>query len=342
VRVPAYSSYSARVPPRHLPFGKICGVASAVRPDLLLGQVELDDPGHGPGEELPVMTDNHSPGAQILNELLQPGQPVQIEVVRRLVEQEHVVAAEQQRGQRRPGGLPPGQGGHGLIELDGQPQAGHDRTGALVQVRAAERQPPVQLAGVGVIRAGRPRCQRVRGGLHRLTGRSDAGPAGQELPYRLVRPPLWFLRQVADGRVRGADRHQAGVGGAQAGQDAQQRRLARAVHADQADDISGPGHQVEARKQETVTVRGLEALGDERGAHHNHIPRAPSELPSARAARSAGPGRLSVPARWRFAVGGYPGQPAGGHEEGAAAVTESQWIPRSLRCQYSAAADSGG
>ena len=245
------------------------------------------------------MTDQDGPGPQALHERLQLGEPVQVEVVGRLVEQEHVVPAEQQRRQRSPRGLAPGQGGHGLIELRGQSQPIRDRAGPLVQVRPAEREPPFQRAGVVLVRAGRPGRQRVRGGLHRLVRRGDAGAPGQELPDGLARAPVRFLREVADRRARRAHRDRAGVGRAHACQHAQQRGLARAVHADQADDVAGGRHQVQAGEQEAVAVRGRQALGHEGGAHHDHISPARSGLSlTARVpAREAEP---SVPAAVRL------------------------------------------
>ena len=84
--------------------------------------------------------------AKALNELLQLGQAVQVEVVRGLVEQEHVVAAEQQRGQPGPGRLATGQRGHLLIKVYGQAQPGGHGAGPLVQVGTAQPEPPLQPA----------------------------------------------------------------------------------------------------------------------------------------------------------------------------------------------------
>jgi hypothetical protein len=80
----------------HLPLLQVRLVAAAVRVDLVLGEVELDHPGDGAGEELPVVADQHGGGSQVGDEPLQPAQAVQVEVVGRLVEQHHVVPAEQQ------------------------------------------------------------------------------------------------------------------------------------------------------------------------------------------------------------------------------------------------------
>ena len=67
-----------------------------------------------------------------------------------LVEKEQVVPAQQQRGETGPGRLPPGQGGHRRVEVDGEAEVGGDLTDALVEVGTAESQPPVERRGVGV------------------------------------------------------------------------------------------------------------------------------------------------------------------------------------------------
>src|SRR5215472_14792088 len=116
----------ARVPAGHLTLLQVRRVAAAIGPDLLLGQVKLDHAGDGPAEELAVVADDDGPAAQAPDERLQPGQAIQVKVVRRLVEQEDVVAAEQQRGQSGPCGLAAGQLGHRVVEVDGQAEVGGD------------------------------------------------------------------------------------------------------------------------------------------------------------------------------------------------------------------------
>ncbi|MEU4233274.1 hypothetical protein AB0F17_54085 [Nonomuraea sp. NPDC026600] len=79
-------------------------IAASVQPDLLLGQIGLQHLGDGPGQELPVVADHHRAGPQAVDKALQPVEPVEVEVVGRLVEQEQVIAAEQQLEQvQRPG-----------------------------------------------------------------------------------------------------------------------------------------------------------------------------------------------------------------------------------------------
>lgn len=88
------------MPARDLTLLEVGVVATAVGIDLLLSQVQLDHPGHRAREELAVVAHQHGPGAQVLHEPLEPVEPV--EVVGRLVEQEEVVAAQQQRSHARP------------------------------------------------------------------------------------------------------------------------------------------------------------------------------------------------------------------------------------------------
>ena len=93
------------MPAGDLPLVQVGLVAAVVDAHLLLGEVQLDHPGDGAGEELAVVADQHDAGAQAGDERLQLVQPGEVEVVGRLVEQQDVVAGEQQRGQAHPGRL---------------------------------------------------------------------------------------------------------------------------------------------------------------------------------------------------------------------------------------------
>ena len=90
-------------------------------------------------EELAVVADQHGAGPQAGDEALQPVQPVQVEVVGRLVEQQHVVAATAAATPARPG--PPGRRRAPVIGGPGRrrgPRSAATCLGALVQVGAAE------------------------------------------------------------------------------------------------------------------------------------------------------------------------------------------------------------
>ena len=92
----------------------------------VLRQIQLQDTGHAAGEELSVVAHQHHSAAQFGDETLQPGQPVQVEVIGRLVEQHDVETRQQQRGQTHPRRLPTRERGHlGRVRrLAIQPQVG--------------------------------------------------------------------------------------------------------------------------------------------------------------------------------------------------------------------------
>src|SRR5450759_5998406 len=98
------------MPPGNLALVEVGAVAAPVDADPLLREVELDDAVHGAGEELAVMAHDDDACPQTGDELLEPREPVEVEVVGRFVEQEYVVAAQQERRQPGPRRLPAGQG----------------------------------------------------------------------------------------------------------------------------------------------------------------------------------------------------------------------------------------
>lgn len=140
------------------------------------------------------MTDDDRAGAEPGDVPLEPFQAVEVEVVGGFVEQEDVVTGEQQRGEAHTGRLAAGEGGHRQVESDGQPELRGDLLGPFVQVGAAEGEPAFQRLGVRVVGAGCPVHEGLGGGVHRRLGLGYSGPAGQELPHRLLGAPLRFLR----------------------------------------------------------------------------------------------------------------------------------------------------
>ena len=89
------------MPPCDRVLGQVGVVAAEVDRDLLLCGVQLDDLVDRACEELTVVADDHRAAAQPGDEVLQAGEPVQVEVVGGLVEQHEVEAAQQQG--REPG-----------------------------------------------------------------------------------------------------------------------------------------------------------------------------------------------------------------------------------------------
>ncbi len=213
------------------------------------------------------MADQHGAGAQALDEGLQPLQAVQVEVVGGLVQEEEVVAGEQQRGEAGPGGLAAGEGGHRQVEADLQPERVGDLLGALLQVGAAEVQPAVQAHRVRVVGAGAALDQALGGLVQGGLRGGDAGTAGQEVPDGLARAALRLLREVPDVGGRRAEPERAALRGVQPGHQPQQGRLARAVGPDQADDVAGGDDQVEPGEEGAVAVAGAQVFDYESGAH---------------------------------------------------------------------------
>src|SRR5207248_3883778 len=93
-------------------------VAPAARPlaQLPAPLLDLDDPRHRPVEERAVVRDDDEAAAQAGHEPLQQLEPGEVEVVRRLVEAEDLVAGEQERRETRAGRLAAGKRAERLVE----------------------------------------------------------------------------------------------------------------------------------------------------------------------------------------------------------------------------------
>jgi hypothetical protein len=126
------------------PLGEVGVVPTVVDADLLLDQVQLHHPGDRAGEELAVVADDHYRRAQPGDEALKAFQAVEVEVVGGLIEQQRVIAGQQQRGEPDPGGLAAGQHGHRGVEVHAESEVHGHRRSALVEVCATESQPAVQ------------------------------------------------------------------------------------------------------------------------------------------------------------------------------------------------------
>src|SRR4029453_12981031 len=74
-------------------------VAAPVLGQATAAQVQLGDPGGGGGQEGPVVADQDDGAVLGGQEPLEAGQAVEVEVVGRLVQQQHVEAGEQDGGQ---------------------------------------------------------------------------------------------------------------------------------------------------------------------------------------------------------------------------------------------------
>ena len=184
------------------------------------------------------MGDDHGAAGAVGDEALEAVEPVEVEVVRRLVEQQHAEARQQDRGERGARGLAAGERG-GLLREQRRVEAelAAHRLGARLEVGAAEPEPLLERVRVGRVGAVRALGHPGRGRLHARVGRGHAGAACEVGLERLAGRAVGLLRQVAGGP--GGERHRAAVGRVDAREDAQERRLAGAVGADDAEHVAG-------------------------------------------------------------------------------------------------------
>ena len=133
-----------------------------------------------------------------MDEALQPGQTVEIKVVGRLVEQQHVIAGQQQRREPRPAGLTAGQRCHLGVEVDAKTEIPGDLAGTFVEVGPAQSQPALEQGRIFLPTAV---CHGFRGGVHRDLRRRNTSAPAEELQHRLRFVALLLLRQIPNGGV---------------------------------------------------------------------------------------------------------------------------------------------
>ena len=163
--------------------------------------VELEHAVDRPVEERAVVRHHDDAAVQLGEERFEQVEPGEVEVVGRFVEEEHVEAGEEDRGEGSPCGLAARHRGHRHVEeLGRQTDAVDHGRGPRVEVGCPEREVAIECRGVHVVGAGRRR-------------RSDASVVAsnaacasvtpvrraEEGAQRLARVPVGFLRQEADG-----------------------------------------------------------------------------------------------------------------------------------------------
>jgi len=151
--------------------------------------VELEHRRDRAVEERTVVRHDERGSRKRSDELLEPGQAVEVEIVGRLVEQEHVETRQQDGRQRRARGFTAGQhlpsAGSALVP---EFRAPHHDTDATVEVGSAEREEPVERAGIVVGGTGFTRGKPARVGFERRLGDRDSRSAREERVQRLVGP----------------------------------------------------------------------------------------------------------------------------------------------------------
>lgn len=210
-----------------------------------MATVEFEDPAGDVVEEVAVVGDRHHGAGEVVQEMLQPGHRVGVQVVGRFVQQQHVGSRQQQAAQRYAALFAAGQ----VLDL-GIPRrqaqgVGGDFQLAFQVVSVGCLQDRLQLGllggqgvevgirlGIGGIDLVQPRL----GLLDLADGLFD------DVAHGGLRVQLGLLRQVADVDPR----HRPGLAfdlGVDAGHDPQQGGLARAVQAEHADLGAGEERQ---------------------------------------------------------------------------------------------------
>ncbi len=185
------------------------------------------------------MRDDGEAANKGVDEALEPVEPVEVEVVRRLVEEQHVEAGEQNRGQPGARSFAAGERRRFLVERDGEPELGARRPRSRLEIGASEREEALER---GRVRIGAPAGGvPFDGGL----GIGDAGTTGQVRQQRLAGTPIVLLRQVADRQRCGCSLDPSLVRLVEAGEQAEQRRLAGPVGADEPQPRARPERQVD-------------------------------------------------------------------------------------------------
>ena len=186
------------------------------------------------------MGDDEHGAVEVLHELLDDPPPGDVEVRLGLVEQQHVGRLHEARGERHELALAAAEHARRAVEvLVGEAEVAQVADGVAAGGVGGEALDQRGLALEHAAHAVEVGDQRRVGELRLDAGqllleRGGLGPrGGQDLAHRAL-VAVHQLVQVGDAGAA-AQRHRAGVGVLVAGQHRQQRRLARAVGADQAD-----------------------------------------------------------------------------------------------------------
>ena len=185
------------------------------------------------------MGHQHDAATQALDERLQPGESVKVEVIRGFVQQDDVEAAQQEGGERNACSLPSGESRHDGLGAHFQAEVRKDGRDSFFKVGSAGCHPTVEGNRVGIIGTGRPGTQSLGRGFHVRCCPRTTGPAGDVGGDRFAFGALVFLRQPAHKSVSRGKADLAALGLVHSGQEAQQRGLSGTVGAHHAHDVAG-------------------------------------------------------------------------------------------------------
>ncbi len=218
---------------------EVVAVVALIGANGVVAGVEIEDARHSAVEEGAVVADDERRTGVVGQPRLQPLQHGDVEVVGRLVQQQHIRLIEQHQGQRQARLLPPAQLAHWLLRRQRvETQVGQDGRGPppigptqLIEDAVVE---PLQVVAPRL--SGQRRAQLGQfGRQQRGIGRGRVQRLGQRRPRVEFQP----LRQIAQPQATRRQRDVPFVGRFLADEDTQQRRLAATVGADQADPLAG-------------------------------------------------------------------------------------------------------
>ena len=212
------------------------------------------------------------PARRAFHEALELIEAGQVEVVGRLVEQQDVVAGQQQRREADPRRLAAGQPGHEGVESHTGGDLGDHFLGPLVQVGPAEGEPVLERVPVALVGAVPPGGQLLGRLVEGPLRDGHTGAPSERGQHRLPRTPLVLLRQVAEAGRRRTDHDAARLRRDVPGQRAQQRGLARAVDAHEPHHVAGRDDEIQTGEQHAGAMTGRQSAGDEGGAHPYSLP----------------------------------------------------------------------
>ena len=215
-----------------------------------LATVELEDPAGDVVEEVAIVGDRHHGALVVLEEALQPGDRLGVEMVGRLVEEQQVGGGEEQPAERDPAALPAGERGHVAVAF-GQAQGVHGPVELGLEaprIVAVDLLLHGRLLGEQCVEVGVGLGEGCRDRVEAVEQVTDLANAVLDVAAHVLgRVELGLLLEKADGGA-GMQLGDAGGGLLEPRHDPHQRRLTGPVRAEHADLRPGQERQGDVRK----------------------------------------------------------------------------------------------
>jgi hypothetical protein len=189
---------------------------------------------------------DHQTAAPPRKEVLETIEPVEVEIIRRLVEEKKIVERKQEGGQGRASPLPSRERrGRELEQAGREPEVVEHARRPRLEIGSSERHVALECDGVPIFgpraRGGKSLARRLELGL----GAGDARPASQQLGQGFGTVALGLLGQVRDGRARRRHHDASRIRRLDPGQNLQEGRLSDPIRTDDTDAVFGPHGEVD-------------------------------------------------------------------------------------------------